>query len=164
MNIEQLNYFFQAFRANAPDTVLIAAAGNDVQYLTLPAVFDKVIAVGSFDYDAVSPISAFYRVPANRYVLAPGGRGAAGAAYGQRETFAEPEFLHGTSFAAAFVSAFAAKVICARKGGRGTPLKGQLSNPLPEVYAVVLAEIAARSDTTWLGFESARHGLGAIRF
>jgi len=164
MNIGQLSYFFQTFMASATDTVLVAASGNNVQHLTLPAGFDSVIAVGSFDYDASLPISTYHQVPTNRFVLAPGGRGTAGVAYAQRAGFAKPEYLHGTSFAAAFVSAFAAKVACARKGGCGSPLMGHTIGSQSTIYSVLLAEIAARSDTSWTGYDPMKHGLGAILF
>jgi Subtilase family len=161
-NAEQVKYFFHTFKHGAPDTVLVAAAGNNVNQLTLPAVFEDVIAVGSFDYDTHTPISAFQQVPTGRFAFAPGGRGVAGAAFAQRAGFRKPDYMHGTSFATAFVTAFAARVVCARRGNCGTPLKSHAVGA--DLYAAVLAEIAARADTSWPGFDPMRHGLGAIRF
>jgi hypothetical protein len=161
-NADQVKYFFQSFMEGAPDTVLVAAAGNNVNQLTLPAAFEDVIAVGSFDYGTRSSISAYNQVPTGRFALAPGGQGVAGAAFAQRAGFAKPDYLHGTSFATAFVTAFAARVVSVRRGNCGCSLK---SHPTGAgLYADVLAEIAARADTSWPGFDPALHGLGAMHF
>jgi hypothetical protein len=165
INIGQLDYFFRTFMDSAPNALLVAAAGNNVQHLALPAAFDRVIAVGSFDYSTSSPISSYHQVPSTRFVLAPGGRGVSGAAFGQRAGFAKPTYLHGTSFATAFVSAFAAKVACARSVGCGTLLLSQVARTASaSLHAAVLAEIDAQSNKSWVGFDSARHGLGAMYF
>lgn len=160
-NIQQLDYFFQAFRKVATNTILIAAAGNNVRDLTLPADFDQVIAVGSFDFSLSAPISSYHKVPKDRFVLAPGGSKGTGSAYAQRAGFANPEYLYGTSFAAAFVTGFAARVACAQRPRCGTPLRTASGGGL---YATVLAELAARSNTSWQGFDPALHGVGAIQF
>ena len=164
-NIQQLSYFFQTFSEGAPDSVLVAAAGNNTQHLTLPAAFDRVIAVGSFDYGAQSPISGYRHVPADRFVLAPGGQNALGKAFAERPGIAKPEYLHGTSFAAAFITGFAAKTVCGSTSTCGTPLIGQPASAYqPGLLANVLGEIDARADKTWPGFIPAHHGVGAIRF
>jgi hypothetical protein len=116
-NIGQLSYFFQTYMQGAPDTVLVAAAGNNVKHLSFPAAFDRVIAVGSFDYGTQSPISAYQQVPPARFVLAPGGQGVPGRAFAECASFGRPKYLHGTSFAAAFITAFAAKTVCGWRGG-----------------------------------------------
>jgi subtilisin family serine protease len=72
-NNEQLRFFFSTFMNYAPDTVLVAAAGNGGDHLRLPAAFDNVSAVGSFDYDLKNALSSYSHVPHDRFVLAPGG-------------------------------------------------------------------------------------------
>jgi hypothetical protein len=162
-NIGQLDFFFQSFMKSAPSCVLVAASGNYVNHLTLPAAFDGIVAVGSFDYVSGTPISMYHQVPKSRFALAPGGTRR--TAYGQKPGFNGPTYLHGTSFAAAFVSGFAAKVLCARRGACGTPLQSKLAaNPMTTPSVAVLSEIDIRSDKSWAGYDPARHGLGAIRF
>ena len=167
INIGQLGYFFRTFMQGAANSVLVAAAGNNVSHLTLPAAFDDVIAVGSFDYGTRSPISLYKHVPSVRDVLAPGGQNAQGQAFASRAGFAGPQYMHGTSFAAAFVTGFAAKVVCNWKGGAGcgTPLKAKPAlPPVSSLLATVLGEIDVRADKTWTGFQPALHGLGAVYF
>lgn len=165
-NIQQLNYFFQNFMNGAPDTVLVAAAGNKTSHMALPAAFDRVISVGSFDYANQSALSAYHQVPADRYVLAPGGQNAQGQAYASRLGISRQEYLHGTSFAAAFISGFAAKVICNLEGGMCAGLnQGQpMTANHPTRLANVLGAINANADTHWLGYDPIKHGLGAIYF
>jgi hypothetical protein len=167
INIGQLGYFFRTFMQAAPNSVLVAAAGNSVSHLTLPAAFDDVIAVGSFDYGARAPISLYKHVPSVRYVLAPGGQNAQGQAFAWRAGFAGPQFMYGTSFAAAFITGFAAKVVCSWKGGAkcGTSLQAKPALPPgASLLATVLAEIDVRADKTWAGFQTPLHGLGAVYF
>jgi hypothetical protein len=151
----------------AKDTVLIAAAGNNVSHLTLPAAMDDVIAVGSFDYNNRSPISSYKHVPSNRFILAPGGQNGPGNAFASRPRFNQPEYLHGTSFATAFVTGFAARVACSWKGGPscGTRLQGHPAASFGSgLLATILGEIDAKANKAWVGFDPALHGLGAIRF
>ncbi len=165
-NFAQLDYFFKTFMQAAPGTVLIAAAGNNTTHLTLPAAFDGIIAVGSFDYAANSPISRYQQVPSTRFVLAPGGQNTSGRAFAHRPGYSKPEYLYGTSFSAAFISGFATKTICnAKNRSCGTPRRG---SPAPSLgsgaLATVIGEIDARADRTWSGFDPMVHGLGAIHF
>ncbi|HTV27743.1 MAG TPA: S8/S53 family peptidase [Xanthobacteraceae bacterium] len=162
-NVGQLAYFFQTFLQNAPHTVLVAAAGNNVQQLTLPADFNHVIAVGSFDYGLRQPISNYKQVPSNRFVLAPGGQSAPGKAFAQRPGFRQPEYLHGTSFAAAFVSGFAAKVVCSLKNSGCGQRQSSATKPT-SLLTNVLQEIDSRTLKQWPGFSRSHHGLGAIIF
>lgn len=165
-NVSQLGYFFKTFFQNATDAILVAAGGNNVQQLALPANFDRVLAVGSFDYGSQTPISTYQRVPFDRFVLAPGGQNNPGQAYAQRLGFVKPEYLYGTSFAAAFVSGFAAKTICSFKNPKcGTPRRGRPAATYGTgMLASVLGEINNNADKTWPGFNPNHHGLGAIRF
>jgi hypothetical protein len=166
-NISQLSYFFDTFMHMEPNVILVAAAGNNSSHLTLPAAIDRVIAVGSFDYDRDTPISAYRQVPASRFVLAPGGNNASGKAFASRSSFAgRTEFLHGTSFAAAFVTGFAAKTICnLRNRACGTPRRSSPVAGLGSgILAAIVGEIDACADKSWAGFDPALHGLGAIRF
>jgi hypothetical protein len=165
-NIDQLGYFFRNFMQEAPNCVLVAAAGNNISYVSLPAAFDQVIAVGSFDYRACSPISSYNDAPADRFVFAAGGQNAMGEAFATRSGF-PLQYLHGTSFAAAFISGFAAKTVCNWKGVApcGTPRLGQPASSFGSgLLATVLGEINARADKSWPGFDPVLHGLGAIRF
>lgn len=165
-NIEQLDLFFATYMKLIPNTILIAAAGNNARHLELPAAFKRIIAVGSFDYDTKTAISSFQQVPPDRFVLAPGGQGVQGKAFAEGPGFAGPKYLYGTSFATGFVTGFAAKVVCGLKNSHcGTPRKGPPmaaygSGPL----ANVLGEISAHALRNWPGFDLDLHGLGAIQF
>ena len=166
-NISQLKFFFDTFTKSFPNALLVAAAGNNTRHLALPAAFDSVVAVGSFDYSHNVPISSYLHVPQDRFVLAPGGHNSKTEAFAEQCIgISSPKLMHGTSFAAAVVSGFAAKVICNLKSQHcGTPLigssvQGSYSAPL----SVLLAELSSRSDRSWMGFDPTLHGLGAIHF
>jgi Subtilase family len=166
-NVGQLGYFFRNFMQGARNCVLVAAAGNNVSHLTLPAAFDEVIAVGSFDYGTKLPISLYKHVPSTRYVLAPGGQNSSGRAFASRAGFSKSQYFYGTSFATAFITGFAAKSVCSWKNGPncGTRLQAHLvPGAGASLFSTILGEIDARADKAWTGFSSSLHGLGAIYF
>jgi subtilisin family serine protease len=163
-NVPQLRYFFETFMKSAPNTVLVAASGN-ANSLALPAALSNIIAVGAFDYSQRTAASNYPQVPLDRYVMAPGGQNIPGAAFASAQTFGGSSYFWGTSFAAAFVTGFAAKSVCAsRLPGCGTPRRGTPATGYQGPLAEVLGELYARSDQTWNGYQPHRHGLGAIRF
>lgn len=163
MNPAQLEYFFQIFLQQYPNTVLVSAAGNASSNVAYPAKCDNVIAVGSFDYAAQSNVYSYPDVPSGRFVLAPGGSKT--VPFGQSATGFSSDFFHGTSFAAAFVTGFAARSVC---GWLNPSCGSQFVSGPPGLgvglSAAVLQAIAKRSDTSWHGYNSGDHGLGAIRF
>ena len=166
-NLLQLEYFFDHFMQQTPGTILVAAAGNNVVQVARPAAFDRIIAVGSFDYKQSTPLSAYKQVPPNRYLMAPGGQSRAGAAFAERTGFAGPKHLHGTSFATAFVTGFAAKTICQLKS-KSCQSKQSLSAPPAPGFtgpmAAVLGELNARALRKWSGYNATLHGMGALHF
>ena len=164
--LSQLEYFFAHFMQQTPSTVLVAAAGNNVSQVARPAAFDRIIAVGSFDYSQSVPLSAYQQVPSNRYVMAPGGQGSGGSAYAEQKGFSRPVYLYGTSFATAFVTGFAAKTICRLKSSscRSKQPLGQPAVGFAGPMASVLGEIHATALRKWHGYNASLHGMGALHF
>jgi subtilisin family serine protease len=166
-NLLQLEYFFDHFMQQTPSTVLVAAAGNNVSQLAHPAAFDRIIAVGSFNYRRSVPLSSFRQVPSNRYIMAPGGEGKVGLAYAQHAGFSRPQYLYGTSFATAFVTGFAAKTICQLKSNSCQSKQLLSAQPAPGFagpMAAVLGELNARAWRTWATYNASQHGMGALHF
>ena len=161
-NINQLSYLFSSYMVPLPNTVLVSAAGNNTNHLQIPAAFSRIVAVGSFDYFNLSPISIYKQVPKDRFVFAPGGKGDSKTAYGERPGFAGPAYFYGTSFATAFITAFAARTVCARKGACKALRVNKLINP--SLLDAVLSELKSQSITSWYGFDPNIHGIGAVRF
>jgi subtilisin family serine protease len=164
-NISQLSYFFDKFVGSASSTVLVSAAGNDVKDVSIPAKFDKIIAVGSFDYSAQSPISGYKSVPVDRFLLAPGGRGLSGEAFGKHTAFGQSGYMYGTSFATAFVTGFVTRMVCTYKNSsRHSALTKSTHAHGSGLLSFVLGEIVAKANTKWPKFHRTRHGLGALQF
>ena len=165
MNMKQLKFFFQNFLEFAGDVILAAAAGNNRSKISSPAAFENVIAVGSYHFSTHDPISAYKAVPSDRYILGPDGARAVGEELARRPGLRQSELLYGTSFATAFVSGVAARIVCGLKGGtcgHGSLAK-HLSKPGSKISEMVLIELAANADRSWSGFDAGLHGLGRLR-
>lgn len=165
MNIKQLKFFFQSFLDFAGDVVLIAAAGNNRSKVACPAAFENVIAVGSYHFNTLDPVSVYKAVPSDRYILGPDGAKVAGEELASRPGLRQNDLLYGTSFATAFVSGVAARIICGLKGGPCPPnfaakyVLGRGS----KISEMVLDELAANADCSWSDFDAGLHGLGRLR-
>lgn len=157
-NTRQLGLFFEAFQRGAPDSVIVAAAGNGSKHLSYPAALSGVIAVGSFDDEQGEPaaVSAYHSVPPARYVLATGGKDAPGWELGSKSGHRGATAAHGTSFATAFISGLAAQFVsCDRAHGRPN------RNPGEKMTEAFLRHLATFCYRGWNGFDEQRHGLGA---
>lgn len=95
--------------------LIVAAAGNRVKKVSMPACFPNVLGVGSFDIDKEdrATYSYYEEVPEKGFILAPGGlndiynciaRKGSGE-WDRRGTF------FGTSFSTAFVTAISARYL-----------------------------------------------------
>ena len=112
-------YFFDRFLEFAGDVVLIAAAGNNRSKVAYPAAFENIIAVGSYHFSTLYPISKYNAVPSGRYILGPDGSKVAGEELASRSALRRNDLFYGTSFSTAFVSGVCARIICGLKGGGG---------------------------------------------
>tara|TARA_R110000851_G_scaffold65309_1_gene148428 strand:- start:281 stop:1519 length:1239 start_codon:yes stop_codon:yes gene_type:complete len=165
MNIKQLKFFFQNFLDFAGDVILIAAAGNNRSKVAIPAAFEKVIAVGSYHFNTLAPVSAYNAVPSDRFILGPDGAKILGEELASRPGLRQNDLLHGTSFSTAFVSGVAARIVCGLKGGpcpHGSHAK-HFSRPGSSNSDMVLDELAQKADRSWSGFDASLHGLGQLR-
>ncbi len=164
-SVPQMAFFFDRFRQAHPDCVLIAAAGNREGYrdppIAMPAVFSGVIAVGQGNDAGTGPSanSLYGEVPADRYILAPGGSRDLTNALATVQPYSKPEALYGTSFSAAFVSGIASRYVCGYFGGECSLGTGGLS--LPDH---VLRQITKAADRAWPAFQPDRHGIGTLRY
>ncbi|HEY2011655.1 MAG TPA: S8/S53 family peptidase [Rhizomicrobium sp.] len=161
-NAAQLEYFFSVFIGANPNCLLIAAAGNGqgVRPMAMPASFDGIVAVGESDMNAgaAAPTAQYQSVPQGRYLLAPGGD--PGRMLGTKQSHRGLVSLQGTSFATAFVTGVAARIVCGLKGGActGGTAPGTL---LP---SAILGRLGARAHAGWPAFNPAQHGLGIARY
>jgi hypothetical protein len=156
-NAEQLQLFYKAFQAGAPEAILVAAAGNGCRNVAFPAAIAGVVAVGEFDHMRAQPISLFDEVPADRFVLAPGGRDDFAGGFGWRQGHAGAVHEHGSSYAAAFVSGAAALYVACDRS-HASPFRSG-SRPLVEDF---LEYLGPRCDRAWPGYDPASHGVGAL--
>jgi subtilisin family serine protease len=170
VNAEQFRYFFKQFSQgkSAQGSAFIAAAGNHERHLKMPASFPEVLAVGSFDLDSRQPAeeSRYHHVPPDRYILAPGGRhsGEKTLARAPGQSFSSNDALFGSSFATAFVTGVAARLIC-RDVGRGPCAMGAP----PPSWQSHLAErlfshLRETADRGWAEFDPELHGFGLLRY
>ncbi|WP_421858163.1 S8 family peptidase [Oricola sp.] len=165
MNIKQLKFFFDRFVDFAGDVVLIAAAGNNRSRIASPAAFEKMIAVGSYHFRNLSPSSQYKAVPSDRFILGPDGAKVVGEELASRPGLRRDDLMFGTSFATAFVSGVAARVICGLKGGpcpHGSYAR-RIQRSTHSVRQMVLDELAANADCSWPGYDPTQHGLGRLR-
>lgn len=159
MTLNQLKFFFDTFRAHAPRTLLVAAAGNNTSHIATPAAFEGILAVGSYHFRTGAVLSAYKATPSERFVLAPDGTANAGDSLARRPGHRSPEPMYGTSFAAAFATGVAARLICASRGGPcGSIRRPPLIGPTD-----LLKAFAASADRDWVGFDPSLHGLGRLR-
>jgi len=160
-NASQLGFFFQHFLSSC-DVCVLAAAGNGYANLAMPAEFPGVISVGDFDFKngAPSSNSAYSQVPTDRYILAPGARGTLGEAFGIAQSFRRPTYFHGTSFATAFATGVAARLVCGIKGGAC----GGLRKSVTSLFGHVTQEFSKRSNKSWPGYDVQKHGLGLLQY
>lgn len=160
----QLEFLFAGALRGSGDVVAIAAGGKNIKSLAAPAIFPDVIGVGSFDYGSNTPKSSFPNVPSTRYVMAPGGEPNANDCFGDTGAAGLSRYLEGTSFATAFVTGFAARVVCnLKRSDCGSALK-QPGGRRSDYFQSIVAELAARSDRSFAAFDSNLHGIGALRF
>lgn len=164
-SVPQMAYFFDRFRQAYPDCVLIAAAGNREGYrdppVAMPAVFSGLIAVGQVNDTGTGPSanSLYGEVPADRYVLAPGGSRDLTNALATVQPYSKSEALYGTSFSAAFVSGIASRYVCGYFGGECSVETEGLS--LPDH---ILRQITKAANRAWPAFQPSRHGIGALQY
>jgi len=139
-------------RAGSGNPLFIAAAGNGRDSLSLPAAFSSVIAVGSYDLrtEREAEYSRYKSVPADRYVLAPGGGKSLASALGEKATGRSSPGapLYGTSFSAAFVTGIVARSLSSSPG------------PVGNISEFAKRYLRDTSDTSWPGYSPASHGLG----
>jgi len=168
VSAEQLAHFFKQFSQgnSAHDRALIAAAGNHDRQVRMPASFPEVLAVGSFDLDRRQPAeeSRYHNVPANRYILAPGGRhSGATLATAPGQSFSSNDALFGSSFATAFVTGVAARIICGAVG-RGPCAMAATPNWGSQLAERLFSHLRATADRAWPEFDQKLHGFGLIRY
>ncbi|WP_299426437.1 S8/S53 family peptidase [Sphingomonas bacterium] len=165
--IPQLAFFFDRFRHDNPECVLIAAAGNRAgaydPHVAMPATFNGVFAVGQWGENGGGPAenSRYRHVPSDRYILAPGGSAAAASALATRPGHSKAQAMFGTSFSTAFVSGVVARYLCARSGG---PCESGEPAATASTFDYVRHKLAACSDTNWADFDPQKHGLGSLRY
>ncbi len=161
-NVQQLSFFFSEFLQGGEDIVILAAAGNGYPHVALPAAFDNVLAVGGFDHANSQPsyLSQYHQVPEKRYVMAPGGEASALVSFASKPANGGPEPLHGTSFATAFATGIAARLVCSLRGGNCS--LGQTSSC--GLFKFIRDQFESKSDTSWAGFQPQLHGLGALYY
>lgn len=165
MNIKQLKFFFDSFLDFAGDVLLVAAAGNNRSRVASPAAFENVIAVGSYHFKTLDPSSVYKAVPSDRYILAPDGAKVVGEELASRFGLRRNELIYGTSFATAFVSGVAARIVCRLKDGpcgHGSFAK-DMSPPGSKISEMVLDELTVNADRSWPGFDPSQHGLGRLQ-
>ena len=141
----------------AKNTLLIAAAGNNISYVTSPAAFDSVLAVGSYHFKSGAPLSKYSAVPVDRFILAPDGIRRSNEALAERSGLRQKDYMHGSSFAAAFVTGVAARIVCGLRGG---PCGHGSGNLTPQA---LISEIGSLADKSWVGYDEAVHGQGLLR-
>ncbi|MDF1680681.1 S8/S53 family peptidase [Ponticaulis sp.] len=163
-SMKQIEFFFRSALSVMPNSIAVAAAGNTGSSVQLPAMFDDIFAVGSFDYAQMKPISTHINVPNLRYVLAPGGMNSPSTSFGEASIgLAQAQQLFGTSFATAYISGLAGKVACGETGqcrsiSRLLTPSGHIGS-LRDKFAAILK---ANSSTRWSGFDASKHGFGCI--
>jgi hypothetical protein len=158
-----LGAFRTALAPGDPAPIFVAAAGNWTAMIPEPAAVAPAIAVGAIDRTThqTPRYSRYGRVPHERFVRAPGGDNTDIACFAHVASRAfGTERLFGTSFAAPFVSGLAARYLCYECG------LGARGGPPPEHTEadVVLACLAAGSDTDFAGYSAVTHGLGFARW
>jgi hypothetical protein len=171
VNSEQLGCFFSrisgGWARGGSAVAMIAAAGNGYHHLAMPASFPEAIAVGAFDLDSedVANYSRYLHVPAERYLLAPGGLQDAVSSFAipLRASFRPSSGLYGTSFAAAFVTGIAARHICALRGGACGTLR-PTSRATDDVVTHLRLRLAENADRSWASYNAEVHGLGLVRY
>lgn len=159
MSLSQLKFFFDAFRAQASQTLLVAAAGNNSSHIAAPAAFDGVLAVGSCHFGTGEVLSKYKAAPRDRFILAPDGTGKLGEELAARAALRAPDPMFGTSFAAAFATGVAARVVCSMKGGLFFPSR-LIGGHRP---VAVLAALETMADRSWSGYDPEVHGFGRLR-
>ena len=159
-SIEQIRLIFDLIRLRKPrPPLVIAAAGNNSERVSMPAAFAGVLAVGSYDLyeNQCSSFASYNAVPADRFILAPGGNQTPTECLGVKppNDWEREPLLFGTSFSTAFVSGVAARfgcpVCCASKEEADV---GDLSH--------VLECLRQSSDRAWPNYDPIRHGLGLV--
>lgn len=165
MNIKQLKFFFDSFLEFAGDVVLVAAAGNNRSKVASPAAFENVIAVGSYHFKTLAPSSIYKAVPSDRYILAPDGAKVVGEELASRSGLRRDELIYGTSFATAFVSGVAARIVCGLKGGHcGHGFAAEVDCKTDaKISEMVLHELGMDADRCWKGYDPSQHGLGRLQ-
>ena len=170
VNSEQLRCFFDristGWSRSGSATTMIAAAGNGYRHLAMPACFPGVIAVGAFDLEnrQTASYSRYLHVPSEHYVLAPGGRQDVGSALAMplRASYRTGSGLHGTSYAAAFVTGVSARYFCGLRGGDCA--FGELHESTEDPVARLHSRLRLTADRAWVGYTPDLHGVGLIRY
>lgn len=151
---DQLALQISSFMKANPGSLLIGAAGNGTgkRQIALPARVNGVVAVGSFDHlnGCPDPDATYDNVPGDRFILAPGGS----PTLADRHAYGMTTPMCGTSFATAFVTGVAARLICGAKGGpcgTQTGTGGTL-------------KALRRAANRFAGYDQTQHGLGVLRY
>ncbi len=154
-NLPQMQYFFDTFMQQSPGTVLVAAAGNNVSRVTLPAALDRIIAVGSFDYTSSTPISRYQQVPPYRFVMAAGGMAQAGSAFASRpRDFPPLSTCMGLHLPRPFVTGFAAKTICRMRSPACASKSAGAAVSFTDPLMAVTNDLHATAIQNWHGYNS----------
>ncbi len=164
---KQLQLLFDIFnQRRGNQAFVVAAAGNGTGTIAVPACFDSVLAVGSFDFSSQqSPrYSQYQRVPSTRFIRGPGGLRDAMNCVAKRKGLTSYDFFYGTSFSAAFISGIACRYLCAMKDGPcATPLgRKAVSNGTSREF--VLACLSKSANRQFPGFAEDRDGLGIAKY
>lgn len=154
-------------RRSGTPPLLIAAAGNYSRTLKMPARFPNVLAVGSYDIvaNALAPYARYRSIPAERFILAPGGLAGTGQSIGHTSSgpARRSKPLYGTSFAAAFVSAVAARYLCATKPNAPCAAFPGIAAPTP-IRDYLLECLANTASFPMADYSPRQHGLGMVRY
>ena len=108
--------------------------------------------------------SRYQAVPAERYLMAPGGSEwpADAVATAHSESWKRTPTLYGTSFSTAFVTGICARYLCAYKG-QGPCVRGpKLGTTDPLQF--LLSALQKSADQTITEYSASRHGLGVARY
>lgn len=147
--------------------VLIAAAGNRRNRISLPAAFPFVIAVGALDMNQnrEADYSRYQSVPPELYVMAPGGNEwpTDAVATVRSGSWKRTPTLFGTSFSTAFVTGICARYLCAYKG-QGPCASGPRRAVPEEPLQFLLSALRKSADQSITEYSASRHGLGVARY
>ncbi len=174
INADQLRFLFSLVdkRENltGDKPLLIAAAGNGGSQVRMPACFENILAVGSFDTKSskLPDYSRYSRVHRDRFILAPGGEDnlSNSMSYIRPSSYdRQDKFFFGTSFSAAFVTGIAARFLCATKDSpcRGMSSGASIPNDL-STRQYLMDRFESHANRGFKGYAAHRHGIGLVQY